>query len=234
MNLGQLGLSLTAGRTGNAGGQHPAVPVLGSLVGGATSVTNPMVASGSVAVALNDLVVCVFCEQSSSILATGCTDNLGNTYTAFNAGGTNSTTSARMFYTIVTAAGTLTAVNVACTASTNDASVQAVAFQGPFSAIDANPAIRTDGNSPMTGTATGTLNQAFSIVIGMMGSTSTGATITATTGWTLAGGTSTTGLRRASVCYQNVSATTSVTPSFDVSNGTDTTVVQTASFKRSA
>ena len=96
----------------------------------------------------------------------------------------------------------------------------------------ATTAARTDGTSPMTGTPTGALAQASELVIGLMASTSTGATIAASANWTLAGTVATTGARRASTVYQNVEATTTVTPSFTVSNGTDTAVVQTVSFSR--
>jgi hypothetical protein len=86
----------------------------------------------------------------------------------------------------------------------------------------------------MTGTATGTLAQASELVVGGMACTSTGATIGASVGWTLCGTPATTGLRRAATIYQNVEATTSVTPSFTLSNGSDNAAIQTVSFKRAA
>jgi hypothetical protein len=211
----------------------PAVVLGGQMGVGITSITNPLVVSGSIAVAVGDVITLIYSEQSTTVTATATTDNLGNSYTAANAGLANSTASGRAFYSIATNAGTLTTVNVACTASTNDAAADVCVFKGPFSAIDANPAMKTDSASPMTGTATGTLAQAAELVVGLMANTATGATIGASAGWTLAGTPATTGIRRASTIYQDISGSTaSVTPSFTTSVGTDTAVVQTLSFKR--
>jgi hypothetical protein len=205
--------------------------LLGTLIVGQASITNPTIAVGSVAVLAGDVVVATYSEQTGVGTSTGATDNLGNTYTAANAGLTSSSTSARTFYTIVTAPGTLTAVNIACTGSTNDVAVTADVFKGPFSAIDALPAVKTDNASPYTGTITPTLAQASELVIGAIAHTSASGTLSANGGFTMAGTPAATGLRRASHQYLNVSATTAVTPSF--SGTADNTVVQTLSFKRS-
>jgi hypothetical protein len=211
-----------------------AAVLVGQMALGQSSITNPIPVTGSIAVAINDVITVMTCEQTATGTVTAVTDNLGNSYTAINAGLFNSTAYGRGFYSVATVAGTLTTVNVAATASTNDSAVDVCVFNGPFSTVDATPAAKTDNASTMTGTATGTLAQASELVVGMMASTSTGATIGAFTNWTLCGTPAATGLRRASTIYQNVSATTSVTPAFTTSNTSDTTVVQTVSFKRSA
>ena len=79
--------------------------------GGNNSIPNPLPASGSVVVSIGDLIVAVIAQQTA-LTVTAVTDNLGNTYTAQNAGTLVSTTiSGRMFYSRVTVAGTLTTVN---------------------------------------------------------------------------------------------------------------------------
>src|SRR5215471_10153473 len=109
----------------------------GTLTGNGNSVTNPSDLSGSVAVNVNDLVVVVFGQQTN-LTATGVTDNLGNTYTAQNAGTDAGTSTGRAFYSIVTVSGTLTVCHVAASASTNDYAGIAGVFEGPVLAIDKN------------------------------------------------------------------------------------------------
>jgi hypothetical protein len=215
-----------------ADGFTTAATVISFFTAGVASVTNPMAATGSAVVAAGDAVAFIYAEQAGVVNAGTLTDNLGNTYTACNAGTFNSTTAGRGYYGIITVAGTLTSLSVATTASTNDAAVSGAIFKGPFSTVDAVPAARTDSTSPMTGTATGTLAQASELVVGLMASSANGA-LSATSPWTEAGTPAATGLRRALICYQEVRATTSVTPSFTTAAG-ETTVVQTVSFKRAA
>src|SRR5258708_6900151 len=117
--------------------------LIGTLTGNGVSVTNPSnTTTGSVVVAVGDLVVGVMSEQSA-LTATAVTDNLGNTYTAQNAGTWSGAggTSGRMFYSRVSVAGTLTVCHFAATASSDNYSVAVAAFTGPFVAppIDANP-----------------------------------------------------------------------------------------------
>ena len=57
----------------------------GTLTGSATSVTANFPNSGSVSVALGDLCVALI-SLNNTLNGTGVTDNLGNTYTAQNAG----------------------------------------------------------------------------------------------------------------------------------------------------
>jgi hypothetical protein len=199
---------------------------------GVTSITNPIAATGSTAVVAGDAVAFMYSEQSSTVTAGTLTDNLGNTYTACNAGTANGTTAGLGYYGIITVAGTLTSLSLTATASTNDASVSGAIFNGPFTGIDANPVVKTDSSSPMTGTSTGVLSQASELVVGMMASSANGA-LSATSPWVEAGTPASTGLRRALIAYQNVEATTAVTPSFTAA-AAETTVVQTLSFARSA
>ncbi len=122
----------------------------GTLTGSVNSVTNPMVASGSVVVAVGDLVFVTMSQQTNLTAVDTVTDNLGNTYAAVNAGTDAGTIAIRSFYARVTVAGTLTTVNVPATASTNDASLVADVREGPFTAspLDANPANTADATSP--------------------------------------------------------------------------------------
>lgn len=213
-------------------GASTGAPVLvGQMAVGLASITNPIVVTGSIAVAVGDAITVIVAEQGAAPTASAVTDDLGNTYSAVNAGGTN-TVSGRAFYSIATNAGTLTTVNIAATASSNDAAADVCVFAGPFSGIDASPAIRSDSSTPITGNATGTLAQADEIVVGLVATASNATTIDGTPPWILAGTPAATGIRRAATVYQDVSATTSVTPSFAF-GVSSTAVVQTVSFSRS-
>src|SRR4051812_36258311 len=92
----------------------------GSLVVGKTSATNPTAATGSVAVVIGDLIVCLVSEYAA-VTNTGVTDSLGNgAYTAQNAGNVSNNASPRVYWKISTVAGTLTSVSAAMTASGSD------------------------------------------------------------------------------------------------------------------
>lgn len=200
----------------------------GTLTASVNSVTNPTVATGSVAVSIGDLVF-VTMSQQTNLTASSCTDNLGNTYSAVNAGTDAGTVSIRSFYARVTIGGTLTQVNVAATASTNDASVVADVIEGPFltSPLDANPANTTDGTTPFTCPATGTLAQASEVVmaaIAIAGNQTVAATSPSLICGTVARSNASTGQSR-----HTVSATSSVTPQFTGTSATSGQV--TASFK---
>jgi hypothetical protein len=203
----------------------------GQMALGQTSITNPVPVTGSIAVVAGDAATLVFAEQGAAPTATAVTDNLGNTYTAVNAGGTN-TVSGRAFTGIITVPGTITAVNVAATASSNDGSADFCAFAGPFTALDAAPAIRSDSTTAFTGNATGTLTQPSELVVGLLMTASNADPLTATAPWLLAGTPASTGIRRAATVYQNVAATASATPSFTGTNST--ALIQTVSFARAA
>jgi hypothetical protein len=209
-----------------------AAVVIGILTANKTSITNPNTASGSLAVEDGDLIFVATDEQSASITITGVTDNLTNTYTAQTAGTVNTNNACMAFYSIVTEAGTLTDVIAAATASTNDVAMTVVAFKGPFSAVDKTSAHNNDFARPWTGDATGTLAQASELAVAWIGVPSTADTLTATSPWTSAGSISTTGLRRAMIAYQNVEATTSLTPTFN-GNADAQSIVASMTFKRS-
>src|SRR5258707_148904 len=101
--------------------------VRGTLNGAGVSTTNPSDATGSVSVSVGDLIVAVFGEQVA-LGVTAATDNLGNTYTAQNAGTDSGASTGRMFYSRATVAGTLTAVHFAVPATTNNFSCVAAVY----------------------------------------------------------------------------------------------------------
>jgi hypothetical protein len=209
-------------------------PVFGELLGTlgvflSANITNPLVATGSVAVVAGDLLVAVIAEVTN-LTVTAVTDNLGNSYTAQNAGSLAGTArSGRMFYSIVTNAGTLTTVNAATTASADSASMTVAAYRGPFSGIDANPAniTRVSQPSPHDAPATGTLLQASELVVSWAawGGINNGTAIAP-----LVAALPQVNLSNAGAFL--VAATTSVTPSWGTAAGTYS-VIGTASFPQS-
>ena len=218
--------------------------LLGTLSVGKTSVTNPLSATGSVSVSVGDLIVAAYAELNSDTV-TGVTDNLGNTYTAQNAGSA-ATAAGRAFYSRVTVAGTLTSVNAATTASTDDAALSVACFSGGslgFASppIDANPANTTgDVTSPFTCPATGTLAQAIEVVVGWM-SLTRGQTNTASPSpFALAKNQASSTANAASsvcaaLCFDLVSSTASSSPSFTCASGTFSgSVLGTMSFKQAS
>lgn len=206
--------------------------LLGTLTGNGNSVGATNALSGSVVVKVGDLVWVCFGQQTN-LTATGTTDNLGNTYTAQNAGTDAGTSTGRCFYSIVTVAGTLTTCTVAASSSTNDYAGFVAVIDGPVSAIDTNPANASDTTSPFTCPATGTLAQAAEIVMAAGTCPSgTGATWAASSPNLLAGQANNSTNIKATIGYQAVNATTTVSPAFTAgSNPADDTLF-TASFKR--
>lgn len=205
----------------------------GTLTGTAASITNPMPATGSVSVSVGDLVYVVISQQTNLTAGTT-TDNLGNTYTPLHAGTDNGNTTGRDYYSRVTVAGTLTTINVAATASANDASVGALVIEGPFDAspLDANPAIQTsDVTSPLTCPSTGTLAQADEVVLCWGIPNHTNA-------WTATSpnnaGVDLVPFTNASqhIGYQTVTATTAVSPAWTVGVNPSTCMLAVASFKK--
>lgn len=202
----------------------------GTLTGSANSITNPMDATGSVVVAVGDLVFVTLSQQTNLTATTPVTDNLGNTYAAINAGTDAGTVTIRSYYSRVTVAGTLTVVHVPATASVNDASVVADVIEGPFTTapLDANPANTTDGTTPFDCPPTGTLAQANEVImaaIALAGNQTPAATSPGILSGTVA-------RANASTAHQRIitSSTSTVTPQF---TGTSVTAGQvTASFKR--
>ena len=204
----------------------------GTLKATAASITNPFDATGSVSVAVGDLVFGTISEQTS-LTATAATDNLGNTYAAVNAGTDAGNVAIRSFYARVTVAGTLTAVHFAATGSTNDVSCVADAFEGPFevSPLDANPTNTTDATTPFTCPATGTLAQASELIVSAIALGGNQSGLAADSPFTT-GGVANRNNTTTAHGYRKVAATTTVTPSF---SGVSATAAQTtASFKLSA
>lgn len=205
----------------------------GTLAGNAGSITNPAVCSGSVVVAVGDLVVAV-CGQQTSLTVTACSDNLGNTYSAQNAGTDGGTPTGRMFYARVTVGGTLTAVNFATTASTNDWAGLAAVIEGPFavSPLDANPAnITSDVSSPFTCPSSGTLARAGEVVIAW-GAANQSTVWAATSPNLLAGNANNSTNIKVAIGYQAVASTSAVAPAFTAAANPTQCVLGTASFKR--
>ena len=137
------------------GGLKGTLTINGNSVGASNAL------AGSVAVNALDLVFVIFGQQTN-LTATTCTDNLGNTYTATNAGTDAGTVTGRAYYSVVTNAGTITSVTVSASASTNDFAGIAAVIEGPFCdaavVVDKNIANATgDLSSPFTCPATGTL-----------------------------------------------------------------------------
>jgi hypothetical protein len=207
--------------------------LIGVLSVSAASITATTSATGSVAVLVGDLVYAVLAEQTS-LTVTACADNLGNTYTAANAGTLSGTAvSGRAFYARVTVAGTLTSVNFTCTASAHDVVAIAAAIGGPVSTplLDANPANTTaDITSPFIGPATGTLATAQEIVMAF-GAANYGTAWTATAPNLLAGDLASATNVKLAVGYQKVNSTASVTPTFASAGNPANSVVGTTSFR---
>jgi hypothetical protein len=207
--------------------------VRGTLFFNAASITNPTTAVGSVGVSQGDLIVAFLAEQTT-LTVSAVTDNLGNTYTAVNAGTDAGVVTGRAFYAWVSNGGTLTAVNFAATASSNNVVVQAVAFEGYFdpSPLDAAPAnTSADLTTPYPTPATGTLAQADEIVLSWICQNGN-VTLTPTAPHTLAIQTVTATIHTSAIGYELVAATTSVQPSWTSSATPVMNVMGTASFKK--
>ena len=121
----------------------------GASSGASILASNAITLNTATTVAVGDLVVALMAQQTA-LTASGCTDNLGNTYTAQNAGTLSGVISGRLFYSRVTVAGSLTTVTIAATASANDFSCVAAVFEGPFvvSPVDRSPSNISDVTTP--------------------------------------------------------------------------------------
>lgn len=209
--------------------------LLGTFTVNLLTIVNPTDAAGSAVVAVNDLVVCVFSQQSN-ITVTAVTDNLGNTYTALGTQTDVGNTTEKAFYSLVTVAGTITVLHGACTGSTNNVVFIGAAFAGPFTAspLDAVPATgTTDITSPFTCPLSGTLAQADELVVAIGCNNGTTAYV-ATSPNLLALSTSDGALITAAIGRQVVAATTSIAPEFTSSANPAQQVLRTASFKKAA
>jgi len=201
----------------------------GTLTGFGTSIVTPETADGSVAVSIQDLIVVMVAEAAANTVTT-VTDNLGQTYTAINAG-TLSSVGLRGYYRYVTVAGTLTQVSCVMTSSSNDHAISVAVYEGPFTStpLDRAPANTVDAATPYTCAATTVLSQANELIVAGLGLIRC-QTATATSPNTLAINTLSAAANTNNACsstigYQVVAATTSVTPVF-ASSGTITGGVQ--------
>lgn len=207
----------------------------GTLSAAAAAVTATNSVTGSVSVAVGDLVFLTFGQQAN-LRATTVVDNLGNTYTATNAGTDAGNITGRSYYSPVTVAGTLTSIDVSVSATSNDdwAGFAAV-IEGPFQAapLDKNIAnASNDLTSPFTCPATGALTQADEVIIAWM--TSDGNAVWLATSPNLkAGQVANSTTIKAIVGYQAVSATTTVSPEFTGTNP-GFSVLGTSTFMKAA
>jgi hypothetical protein len=204
----------------------------GFLEAAANSITNPFAATGSVAVGVGDLVFAVLGEQTT-LTITAVADNLGNTYSAVNAGTVSGAVTGRAFYSRVTVAGTLTSVSATTTASGDNVAFVAAVIEGPFAVgpLDTAPANTTaDITTPFTCPATGTLAQAREVV--MAWCVADGSAVwTASAPNLLVRTLATQSILHTIIGYQAVNATTTVSPAFAGTNPT-VIVLGTASFKQ--
>lgn len=210
---------------------------MGSLTGTTLSATNPTSATGSVVVAVGDLIAASVSERPN-LTVTAMADNLGNTYNAWNAGTDSGNATGRSFYARVTNAGTLTQIDATMTASTDDTCVGAVCIQGPFvvSPLDANPANVQDIATPYTAPATGTLSQNDEVVVSTMATANGITNLVATAPSILAfsigtGANNGNGTAGLSISTRRVSSTTSVAPAW-TGTAPGSSVLCTASFKK--
>jgi hypothetical protein len=207
--------------------------MLGTLTGSLTDIVNPTVATGSVAVAVGDVAVVCFTEQTT-MTATAVTDNLGNTYAAISAAIDGGIVAIRGYWSRVSVAGTLTTVNVAVTAGTHNGTVIVAAFQGPFAAspVDANPAGTTNAlTTTFACPATGTLAQASELVVSYTGMDGN-KTITAVSPNVLALRVNSATTITSAMGYQVVASTASVAPEFNVTVVATVNAMGTVSFKK--
>lgn len=209
--------------------------LLGTFSAAANSISNPLNATStyaSVNVVAKDLVVAVIGEQTT-LTTSGVSDNLGNTYTAVNAGADAGAITGRAFYSRVSVAGNLTTISASCTASTDNVAMVGAAFKGPFSSsiLDAAPANNnnTDSSSPFTCPATSSMAQKIEMVVCWMTGDSN-ATWSATSPNTKAIQIASQTVANAILGYQTVTSTVSVSPAFTGTNPT-VSVQGTMSFR---
>ena len=215
---------------------HPNTGAFGELKGVAgiitANVTNPLTPLSALTVAVGDLIVVSYGEQTAST-ATGCTDSLGNSYTPLTTG-----TLIESYFSIITVAGDCLP-SIATTGGTNDASICVALFNGPFDStpLDANPAVTSDAAEPYSCNATGTLAQADELIVGMF-ATSIGETGYDTPGPSATIAVNTVGANGPNISgvmtYLVVSSTATVTMSIGGVVGTRTTNCCVATFKKQA
>jgi hypothetical protein len=190
----------------------------GMLIGNTATIPNPFPTTANGAMVITgDLIYAVITQETNNTV-TAMTDNLGNTYTACNAGSDVGAITGRAYYTIVTVPGLLTSVSATVTASSNNAILLAQAFQGPFSGIDANPAnVGSDITSPYVGPSTGTLSQAAELLVAWA-TRPDSVSLVAVSPLVSIGQTASASVIRTQLSYQVLAATTSVAPSWTSSS----------------
>ena len=217
--------------------------LIGSITGEGTTVTTSNLCTTvhtSSAISTGDLIYVCF-AQGTQLQVTGITDDLGNTYTACNAGTDAGNYTARAFYSIATNSGTITTIT-AVSSSTFPVKWTCIAafFRGPFGgtpgAIDRNPTNLVDTTSPVSPyncPTTGALTQANEVVVHWIvsdvfasgyanpSSTQVGSFVVANPNGIVG-----------SLAYRVVAATTSVTPQFTSPVNPTVTITGTTTFKR--
>jgi hypothetical protein len=204
----------------------------GVLTANAVSITNPFSATGSVAVSIGDVVVAVLSEQTS-LTVTTVSDNLGNSYTAQNAGTDAGNVTGRAYWFRITSAGTLTSVDATTTGSTDNVVFTAVVYQGPFdpSPLDANPGNASNAlTSPFSCPASGALAAQYQMIVAWM-STTTAAAYSATAPLVLDSDQASSTVAHVVIGSMVVSSTASVTPVFSAGSNPAADVLGTLSFK---
>jgi hypothetical protein len=207
----------------------------GTLTGSATSVGTSIAATGSVSVAVGDLVFAMIAEQAA-ISSTVCNDSIGGAaYTAISAGlDAGSTVTGRAFYKRMTSAATLTSVTFTTNGGANNAVALAAVIEGPFDAspLDTNPTgITNDNTTPYTCPSTGTLVQVQEVVLNFVVHTGN-VTLTATSPNTKSVQLNTATILTAAIGRQVVSATTAVAPAWTSSATPTESAYNTVSFKQ--
>jgi hypothetical protein len=202
---------------------------LKGTLSGASSGGTGVAATGSVSVAVGDLIFMLYGMRANTPTGAGSparSDDLGNTYNLLHestTGGGRVCTA----YSIVTAGGTLTTATWAHTSNTADDAHCVGVFEGPFDAtpLDASITPIADAASPYICPSTGTLAQADELVIACVAQSngSTTASYAATSpNLKAVAASSGTGANTCSSClgYQVVSATTAIAPEFTTATST--------------
>lgn len=188
---------------------------IGTLAGTSIGSSNVMVATAGTAVVAGDLVVCCLAEQTT-LTVTSASDNLGNTYSAQNAGTDAGATTGRLFFSRVSIAGNLSSVSMAATSSGNNFACNFVALAGPIdvASTDSNPANTTgDTASPYITTSSGALVQPIEIVVGWSANNVNTTAWAGTSGTTMGSQAATTAIHSA-IGFKVTAATTAVTIDF--------------------
>jgi hypothetical protein len=202
-----------------------------TFTGNGNSIGASNALTGSVAVSVADLVFAVLGQQTNLTAGTA-SDNLGNAYTAQNAGTDAGVVTGRAYYSVITASGTLTTISITASSSTNDWCGLGAAIEGPFTAIDVNVAnITTDVTSPFTCPSSGTLAQAEEAVV-TWGAANQSTVWAATSPNLLAGNSNNSTNVKVAIGYQATTTTSALTPEFTAAANPSAAVLGTCSFKR--